>query len=122
MRTQNPDYHGYRFPPRAREGFAVYASGINQALAPKREFLVGDTFTIADICFMAELRLFFNEQRSGKVIEKHGFAPILHARVDTEYPRVFVHLARLRAHPAFALEAEPHLKKFATAGHEVSPR
>src|SRR5882724_2026908 len=39
---------------RARDGFAVYAAGINQALSPAREFLVGDTVTIADICFVAE--------------------------------------------------------------------
>ncbi len=106
---------------RARDGFAVYATGINQALAPDREFLVGDTVTIADICFMAELCLFFNEQRSENVIEKQGLAPILHARVDTEYPRVFAHLARLRVHPAFAPDVEPYLKKFATAGQGVSP-
>src|SRR5215468_1931386 len=36
---------------RARDGFAVYAAGIDQALLPNREFLVGDTVTIADICF-----------------------------------------------------------------------
>ena len=106
---------------RAREGFAVYASGINQALAPDREFLVGDAVTLADICFAAELCLFFNEQRSGEVIEKHGFAPILHAKVVTEYPRVFAHLARLRAHPAFAPDVDPYLKKLAIGGHEILP-
>src|SRR4029077_7400327 len=45
---------------RARDGFAVYVAGINQALSPDREFLVGDSITIADICFVAEWSLFFN--------------------------------------------------------------
>jgi glutathione S-transferase len=99
---------------RARDGFAVYAAGINQALSPDREFLVGDNVTIADICFVAELSLFFNEKKSVKAIEKKGLAPILHARIDAEFPRAFAHLARLRKHPAFAPDVEPYLKKFET--------
>jgi glutathione S-transferase len=98
-----------------------FVAGINQALTPNREFLVGDGITLADICFVAELCLFFNEKRNVKEIEKHGLAPILHARVNMEYPRIFAHLARLRAHPAFAPDAEPYLKKLATVGHGVSP-
>ena len=97
---------------RACDGFAVYAAGINQALSPDREFLVGDNITIADICFVAELCLFFNEKKSTKEIEKKGLAPILHARVDTEFPHAFAHFARLRKHPAFAPDVEPYLKKF----------
>jgi len=96
----------------ARDGFAVYATGINQALSPDREFLVGDNITIADICFVAELCLLFNEKKSTKEIEKKGLAPILHARVDTEFPHAFAHFARLRTHPAFAPDVEPYLKKF----------
>ena len=98
-----------------------FVAGINQALTPNREFLVGDGITLADICFVAELCLFFNEKRNVKEIEKHDLAPILHARVNTEYPRIFAPLARLRAHPAFAPDVEPYLKKFATVGHGVSP-
>ena len=96
---------------RARDGFSVYAAGINQALSPDREFLVGDNITIADICFVAELSLFFNEKKSVKEIEKKDLAPILHARIDTEFPRAFAHLARLRNHPAFAPDVDPYLKK-----------
>jgi glutathione S-transferase len=97
---------------RARDGFLVYAAGINQALSPDREFLVGDNITIADICFVAELCLFFNERKSIEGIEKKNLAPILHARVDTEFPHAFAHLARLRKHPAFAPDVDPYLKKF----------
>src|SRR5229473_3034077 len=86
---------------RARDGFAVYAAGINQALSPDREFLVGDSITIADICFVAELSLFFNEKKSARELEKKGLEPILHARVDAEFPRAFAHLSRLRKYPAF---------------------
>src|SRR5216684_850405 len=43
--TLSPEIHA-----RARDGFAVYAAGINQALSPNREFIVGDTITLADIC------------------------------------------------------------------------
>ena len=112
--TVSPEIH-----TRARDGFAVYAAGINQALVPNREFLVGDTVTIADICFVAELSLFFNEKKSVKEIEKQGLAPILHARVDTEFPRAFGHLARLRRHPAFAPDVEPYLAKFETGEQGV---
>jgi glutathione S-transferase len=107
--TVSPEIHA-----RARDGFVVYAGGINQALAPDREFLVGDAVTIADICFVAELSLFFNEKKSIKEIAKKGLAPILHATVEAEFPHAFAHFRRLRAHPAFAPDVEPYLKKFAT--------
>src|SRR5271169_6667305 len=46
-----PDSHA-----RAKEAFTTYAAGIEQALQPDRMFLVGDGVTLADICFVAELR------------------------------------------------------------------
>jgi len=107
---------------RARDGFAVYAAGINQALSPDREFLVGDSITIADICFVAELSLFFNEKKSAGELKKKDLKPILHARVDTEFPRAFAHLARLRKHPAFAPDVEPYLAKFETASEQVEAK
>ena len=39
---------------RAKDSFATYLTGIEQALA-QRAFLVGDNITLADICFVAEL-------------------------------------------------------------------
>jgi glutathione S-transferase len=107
---------------RARDGFAVYAAGINQALSPDREFLVGDSITIADICFVAELSLFFNERTRVRELEKKGLEPILHARVDAEFPRAFVHLSTLRTHPAFAPDVEPYLAKFETASEQVDTK
>ncbi|MCT6647106.1 hypothetical protein N4G37_13635, partial [Enterococcus faecalis] len=74
-----------------------------------------DTVTLADICFVAELCLFFNEKKSIRKLEQQGLAPILHATVDTEFPRAFAHFARLRRHPAFAPDVEPYLAKLATA-------
>jgi glutathione S-transferase len=97
---------------RMRDGFAVYLGGINQALSPDREFLVGDRISIADICFAAELALFFNEKARVGEIAKLGAEPILRAGVDAEYPRAFDHFNRLRRHSAFAPEMEPYLKKF----------
>jgi elongation factor 1-gamma len=100
---------------RARDGFVVYAAGINQALSPNREFLVGNTITIADICFVAELSLFSNERMRARELQKRGLEPILHAQVDAEFPRAFAHFARLCKHPAFAPDMEPYLKKIAAA-------
>ena len=108
--TVSPEIHA-----RARDGFALYAAGINQALAPNRELLVGDTVTIADICFVAELCLFFNEKKSVEELKTHGLVPILHAQVDAEFSRAFAHFARLRRHPAFAPDVEPYVAKFETA-------
>jgi glutathione S-transferase len=95
---------------RARDGFAVYAAGIDQALSPDREFLVGNDVTLADICFAAEWSLFFNEKARARELENQGLEPILRG-VDTEFPRAFAHFARLGTHPAFAPDVEPYLKK-----------
>jgi len=108
--TVSPEIHA-----RAREGFASYANGINQALTPNRECLVGDAITIADICFAAELCLLLNEKKSGGTLKQHGLVPILHAQVDAEFPRAFAHFARLRTHPAFAPDMQPYLKKIEAA-------
>src|SRR6202171_2264169 len=57
---------------RARDGFKAYLGGINQALAPSREFIVGNNITLADICFVAELSLFYNEKPRAREVEKRG--------------------------------------------------
>jgi glutathione S-transferase len=96
---------------RARDAFNIYAAGINQALSPDREFIVGDNVSIADICFVAELSLFSNERARADALRKIGLEPILGAKVDKEFPRAFAHFAKLRKHPAFAPDVEPYLKK-----------
>ncbi len=97
---------------RARDAFTVYAAGIDQALSPDRKFIVGENITIADICFVAELSLFFNEKLRTQELERKGLKPILHLAVDAEFPRAFAHFSRLSKHPAFAPDVEPYLKKF----------
>jgi len=96
---------------RARDAFAVYAAGIDQALSSGRGFLVGSDVTLADICFVAEVSLFFNEKARVGALEQQGLDPILHAHVATEFPRAMGHLARLRKHPAFAPDVDPYLAK-----------
>src|SRR6202163_55129 len=104
--TVTPEIHS-----RARDAFTVYAAGINQALSPDREFIVGDNISIADICFVAELSLFSNERARADAIRKTGLEPILGAKVEKEFPRAFAHFSKLRKHPAFAPDVEPYLKK-----------
>jgi elongation factor 1-gamma len=96
---------------RMRDSFKVYLAGINQALSPDREFLVGESISIADICFVAELALFFNERARSGELSKKGFGLILHEGTDAEFPRAFSHFARLGKHAAFAPDVEPYLKK-----------
>jgi glutathione S-transferase len=95
---------------RMRESFAVYAGGIEQALTPDREFLVGQNITLADICFAAEISLFYNESPRIAQLEALGLAPILKGWQE-EFPLASAHFARLRRHPAFAPDVEPYLNK-----------
>jgi glutathione S-transferase len=106
---------------RARDAFSTYANGINQALSPDREFIVGDNITLADICFVAELSLFFNERARPQVLQNKGLELILHASIDAEFPRAFEHFYRLSKHPAFAPDVEPYLKKIESAVHAERP-
>ena len=96
---------------RTRDSFSVYAGGVNQALSPTREFIVGSNLSIADICFVAELSLFFNEKTRHGELRNQGFEPILREGIEKEFPRVFAHFAKLCAHPAFAPDVAPYLAK-----------
>jgi len=102
----SPEIHS-----RARDGFAIYAAGIDQALASEHAFLVGSDITLADICFVAEMSLFFNDRARVGALAQQSLDPILHAKVDAEFPRTMGHLARLRKHPAFAPDVDPYLAK-----------
>src|ERR1700730_2861921 len=66
---------------RMRDAFGVYLSGIDRALSPDRKFVVGDDLTLADICFVAELGLFYNEKPRVPDLEKLGLEPILNSRI-----------------------------------------
>jgi len=115
--TVSPEIHS-----RMRDGFKVYLGGINQALSPNRDFLVAENISLADICFVAELVLFFNENARSGELQKKGLEPILHPGVDGEYPRAFAHFSRLRAHPAFAPDVEPYLKKLESSKRSDAER
>ena len=103
---------------RAREAFAIYASGIEQALSPRREALVGTGLSLADICFAAEFALFMNEHARAEQLQKLGLDRILHPAVQDEYPRTFAHFARLVEHAHFQPDLKPYVEKLlAKAGN-----
>jgi glutathione S-transferase len=107
--TVAPDIHA-----RAKEAFATYLGGIEQALQPDRRFLVGEDVTLADICFVAELALFSNERTRGKVLEASGLEPIFGPSRVSTFPRATAHFARLADHPAFAPDVRPYLDKLSS--------
>lgn len=115
--TVSPEIHS-----RTRDAFNAYAAGIDQALSPDREFLVGDNISIADICFVAELSLFFNEKARAGELKKKGLEPLLHAGIDAEFPRAFAHFSRLSTHLAFAPDVEPYLEKIESASYADAAR
>jgi elongation factor 1-gamma len=96
---------------RAAEAFAVYLGGVERALHPNRPNLVGDTLSLADICFVAELCLFSNERASHARLRKRGLPPVLADGWRDTYPRASAHLDRLGDHPAFAPDVGPYLRK-----------
>ncbi len=110
--TISPDIYS-----RTRDSFSAYAAGINQALSPTREFIVGSNLSIADICFIAELSLFSNEKARHGELRNRGFEPILHEGIKKEFPRAFAHFAKLCAHPAFAPDVVPYLAKLEKLNH-----
>jgi glutathione S-transferase len=104
---------------RAGEALSAYLKGIDRALLPDRKFLVGDDVTLADICFVAELGLFFNERMRIRALEARGLAPILDTLLnDSAYARAVRHFSRLRHHPAFAPDVHPYLEKIETAAEQ----
>lgn len=96
---------------RAKEAFAIYASGIERALSPKRGTLVGEDISLADICFATELALFMNEHQRVKQLGQRGLAKILHESVQDDYPLAFAHFNRLVKHKNFAPDLKPYVEK-----------
>jgi len=96
---------------RAREAFAIYAAGIDQAMQADRRFLVGDDVSLADICFVAELCLFLNERHHRPMLAKRGLTPILNEQWREQFPGASGHFNRLITHPAFAPDVGPYLQK-----------
>jgi glutathione S-transferase len=96
---------------RAKQAFEIYATGLEQALSPRRETLVGNGISLADICFAAELALFTNEYVRAEKLRKRGLDEILHAGVRDEYPLMFAHFARLVDHEHFGPDLKPYVEK-----------
>jgi glutathione S-transferase len=96
---------------RAKQAFAIYASGLEQALSPQRETLVGNDISLADICFASELALFMNEYARAAQLNERGLEKILHAGIRTDYPLVFAHFARLVDHEHFKPDLKPYVEK-----------
>ena len=96
---------------RAKEAFAIYASGIEQALSSGRDTLVGNGISLADICFAAELALLMNEHARAEQLRERKLDRILHPGVQNDYPRTFAHLARLVEHEHFRPDLKPYVEK-----------
>src|SRR6201987_3799642 len=96
---------------RAKQAFAIYASGIEQALSPQRKALVGDDVSLADICFAADLALFMKEYSRAAPLNERGFDKILHPMVRNEYPLTFAHFNRLVEHDHFRPDLKPYVEK-----------
>jgi len=98
---------------RARAARDGYLGGIEQALAPSRSFICGDSLSLADICFAAELALFSAERAHRRVLDDAGLEPLWRDELREAHPRALAHFARLCAHPAFAPDLGPYLAKLA---------
>ena len=96
---------------RAKEAFAIYTSGLEQALSPRRDTLVGNGITLADICFAAELALFMNEHARAEQLSERELDRILHPYVQNDYPLMFAHFARLVDHEHFRPDLKPYVEK-----------
>jgi glutathione S-transferase len=108
------DLAGRRITPaaheRARSARDGYLAGIDRALAPHREVLVGDALSLADVVFATEVALFSAERAHAAVREEAGLAP-LYGALHEHFPRAIAHFERLIAHPAFAPDLARYLEK-----------
>jgi glutathione S-transferase len=96
---------------RVSESFITYLSGIEQALVSRQSFLVGDNITLADICFVAEICLFYNERARRSFLDARGLSLLLGDEFAKTYPRSADHFQRLLTHPAFAPDIGDYLEK-----------
>jgi glutathione S-transferase len=106
---------------RATEAFETYVGGIEQALRPARQFLVGESLSLADICFVAEVGLFSSERKRASMLLDAGFCPIFTNKMR-HFPLAMAHFDRLVAHPAFAPDTQPYLKNFSHSGTRIDVR
>ncbi len=88
-----------------------YLAGIDRALTGGREFIVGESLTLADICFVTELTLFHNERNFHGLLREHRLQPLLTDRVEKEFPSAHAHFVRLCGHEAIAPDIGPYLRE-----------
>lgn len=100
---------------RAREARDGWLRGIERALAPGRAFVCGDSLTLADIAFAAELALASAERVHRKVLDEAALPALFGHELPGAFPRALAHFDRLCAHPAFAPDLGPYLAKLARA-------
>jgi glutathione S-transferase len=103
---------------RTREAFAIYASGLERALLPDRQTLVGEHISLADICFACEFALFMNEHQRVDKLKERGLGKILHRNIDEQYPRLAGHFSRLLQHEHFKADLGPYVRKLEAAALE----
>lgn len=96
---------------RARAARDAYLAGIEQALAPVRSWISGDSLTLADVCFAAELALFSAERAHRKVLGEARLEALWANSLAATFPRALAHFDRLCTHPAFAPDLGPYLGK-----------
>ena len=86
-------------------------AGMERALAPAREFLVGTRLSLVDICYACELTMLWRERTKPALLATHALTPALPLDLAKTYPRAAQHFSRLREHPAFAPDLAPYLAK-----------
>ena len=78
-----------------------FLAGIDRALGHSQGHLVGNTVSLADICFVCDLALIANEAHYRHVLSGVGLDPIVQPSLASSYPHAFQHFRDLRRHPAF---------------------
>lgn len=111
LRAREMDDATYKL---ASAACAVYLAGIERALGGGRACLVGEHLSLADICFACELTMLWYERPPRAWLHEQGYAPLLGDDFARHHPLASAHFARLRAHPAFAPDLEPHLAHLET--------
>ncbi len=95
----------------AKAAFETYMGGMEVALAPDRDYLVGDDLSLADIAFAAELCSFAREAAHHERLGAKGLPLIWDQGADAAYPRAMTHFKRLCAHEAFVPDIGPFMEK-----------
>jgi glutathione S-transferase len=96
------------------KALTAYLSGIEATLADG-DCLVGDTVTLADICFAAEIIQFSQTRRREEAIRRHGLEPLAGESLEAAYPRASKHFRQCAARPEFAPDLGRYLAKIDAA-------